>query len=79
MKVNNAPRFMICDPLPSESEKWPLEYVLCTEPASLWGFDDDGNGSLIESYQPIPPASAATLAREVGDWLVQHHTEEDNL
>jgi len=77
----DAPRFLICDPLPSEADRWAgVEIVLCTSPASLWTIDDQNNGSLVVLWPTTVTVDApalARLAREVGDWYARYLAEEE--
>lgn len=77
----SVPRFLICDPAPAESEQYPLNYVLCTEPASLWAFNDHGEGQLKAAFTPLPLDGSilASLAREVGDWYAECRRQEDEM
>jgi hypothetical protein len=78
-----TPRFLVCDPLPSQTTDDTPEYVLDTTHGILWEFDDEGKGSPAKFINPdafhLEAPTAARLAREVGDWLATYRHEERML
>lgn len=45
-----APRFMVCDPLPSRSGDFEEEYIIDVAKGLLWSFDDEFNPSLVRFW-----------------------------
>ena len=77
------PKYLICDPLPSEEGDRPATYILrIIEPASLWVVhdDDESNIRLHRCFEDLEKYNAQTLARfarEVGDFWKSYCDETD--
>lgn len=76
-----TPRFLVCDPLPSEVDKQTPEYILDTELCVLWAHEDDGSCSVVEWLnEPLTDTDLMRDARcSCKAWLERYHREEEDL